>query len=110
MSRRTPPEPGTARWSALVTASKVAAIVGASPWDSPWSMWHRMSGDLAPDPDNAARLRGRLLEPAVLAWWAHQHPDAADVTILWGKNTWDVCVKVTRMHPPTHTPVRIPQD
>lgn len=80
MSRRTPPEPGTARWSALVTASKVAAIVGASPWDSPWSMWHRMSGDLAPDPDNAARLRGRLLEPVVLAWWAHQHPDAAPLT------------------------------
>ncbi len=78
MSRRTPPEPGTARWSALVTASKVPAIVGASPWESPRSMWHKMAGHVTDDaPPTDAMQRGHLLEPAVLAWWRTQHPDAA---------------------------------
>lgn len=72
-----PPEPGSPTWTRLVTASKIAAIIGVSPWDSPFSMWRRMKGfDPADDGNNATeKRRGAYLEPAILAWWEDQHPD-----------------------------------
>ena len=82
MSRRTPPLPGTPEWVRLVTASKVAAIVGASPWESPRSLWHKMRGDLTDNtPPTDAMQRGHLLEPAVITWWQHRHPDADTLTL-----------------------------
>lgn len=65
-------KPGSPEWARLVTASKVAAIVGLSPWDSPLTMWHKMRGDLpSDDGSNAgAKARGHYLEDGILAWWA----------------------------------------
>lgn len=73
--------PGSREWWAVVTASKVAAMLGVSPYDSPRSLWHKMRGDVDTEPDavsdvNDIRTRGHLLEPAVLAWWRQSHPDA----------------------------------
>lgn len=68
-------EPGSPEWLRVVTASKVAAIVGVSPWESPLSMWHKMSGNLPDEPTSAAMSRGNLLEGAVLDWWMSQHPE-----------------------------------
>lgn len=65
--------PGSPEWLRVVTASKVAAILGLSPWDSPRSMWHRMHGDLPAEPQTADQSRGHYLEPAILAWWRDQH-------------------------------------
>ena len=93
--------PGSPAWLRVVTASKVAAIVGVSPYESPLSMWRKMRGLDAPDPDNPAMERGRLLEPAVLAWWHARHPDARLVAeqptwtldgITWGAATPDEVV------------------
>lgn len=64
--------PGSDAWLRLVTASKVAAILGLSPWESPRSMWHRMRGEL-PDVDTAYKARGRYLEDGVTSWWLDQH-------------------------------------
>lgn len=67
---------GSPEWLRVVTASKVAAILGLSPWDSPRSMWHRMHGDLPPEPEQEHQSRGHYLEPAILAWWQDRYPDA----------------------------------
>jgi len=37
-------EPGSAGWYQFMTASKVAAAMGLSPYESPFSLWHRMAG------------------------------------------------------------------
>lgn len=66
-------DPGSPGWLRLMTASKVSAVLGASPWESPRSMWHKMRNDLPEEPTTAVQARGHYLEPAVLAWWADQH-------------------------------------
>ena len=65
-------DPGSPGWLRLMTASKVAAILGVSQWDSPRSMWHRMRNELPAEPQSTVQSRGHYLEPAVLAWWADQ--------------------------------------
>ncbi len=71
------PKPGSAEWAAKVTASKVAAILGLSPWESQYSMWLKMRGDIAPDDSSnaEAKSRGHYLEAGVVAWWLDQHPE-----------------------------------
>lgn len=68
-------EPGSPEWQKLITASKVAAILGVSPWESQRSIWHKMHGDILEPPATAAQSRGHYLEPAILAWWSDQHPE-----------------------------------
>lgn len=65
--------PGSDAWRRLVTASKVAAILGASPWESPRSLWLRMHGDVPWGETNAVQERGTYVEAAILAWWRDQH-------------------------------------
>ena len=95
------PTPGTPEHTRLVTASKVAAIVGCGRpnWTSARALWHEMRGDLPQDDnDNATeKRRGHLLEPAVLEWWRQQHPNAYGLTYqqwlpldAWGGATLDV--------------------
>jgi putative phage-type endonuclease len=68
--------PGSPEWRRVVTASKVAAILGVSPYESPRSLWHLMRGDVVPPTDpTAVQSRGHYLEPAILAWWADRHPE-----------------------------------
>lgn len=71
------PAPGSPEWASKVTASKVAAILGLSPWESPYSMWLKMRGDIAPDDTNNAdaKKRGHYLESGVVQWWLDQHDD-----------------------------------
>lgn len=69
------PQPGSAEWAQLVTASKVAGIIGVSPWDSPRSTWHKMRGEVPSQVDNDATRRGHYLEAGILAWWRDRHPE-----------------------------------
>lgn len=64
---------GDAEWTKLITASKVAAILGVSPWDSPRSVWHEMRGDIERGPQTEVMSRGHYLEPAILAWWRDRY-------------------------------------
>ena len=76
----TPPAPGTEEWMRLVTASKVAAITGNSPWQSPFSLWHRMKGNIGDRGGNeGAKERGQFLEQGVLDWWAFKHPEYTEI-------------------------------
>lgn len=33
-----PPAPGTDEWRSILSASKIAAVLGISPWQSPYSL------------------------------------------------------------------------
>ena len=74
--------PGSPEWAAKVTASKVAAILGLSPWDSPLTAWLKMHGDLPSDNgSNAeAKRRGHYLEAGCLKWWADQGEGPRSIT------------------------------
>lgn len=69
--------PGTTAWRRLVSASKVPAIIGVSPWSSPLATWHEMKGtvDRPEEADDTVLRRGHYLEPAILAWWQDKHPE-----------------------------------
>lgn len=70
-----PPQPGTPEWWTTISASKVAAIMGVSPWTSLFNLWHTIHGDIEPDGENPATERGHYLEPSVLAWFRDTHPE-----------------------------------
>ena len=72
-------KPGSPEWSRIVTASKVAAILGLSPWDSPRATWHLMRGELDPKPETRPMRRGNMLENAILDWWLADNPEWVEV-------------------------------
>jgi|SRR5215469_395442 len=49
-------EPGSAEWLEVrrsgVTATDIPVILGLSPWDSPFALWHRKAGNLPERPDS----------------------------------------------------------
>ncbi len=65
--------PGSPEWIKRITASKVAAILGVSPWESPRSLWMEMKGITKRPEATATQSRGHYLEPAILAWWKDRH-------------------------------------
>jgi len=56
--------------SPTIGSSSIAAIMGLSPWSSPWNVWSRMHG-LTESSSTAATARGHILEPAIGAHYAH---------------------------------------
>lgn len=54
-----------------IGSSDVAAILGRSPWASPWSVWARLHG-LSGHEDTPATRRGRRLEIALGHWYAEE--------------------------------------
>lgn len=73
--------PGSPEWLKARTrgigASEIAAVVGLSPWESPFSMWHRKKGNIKDDanPDNPLFYWGHALEPLVADKFAERHPE-----------------------------------
>jgi predicted phage-related endonuclease len=59
-----------------VTASVMGAVFGCHPYTSPLALYIEKQGlvELPLEPDNAAKRRGRLLEPAVAAAVADERP------------------------------------
>ncbi|MCA1195105.1 YqaJ viral recombinase family protein [Saccharopolyspora sp. 6V] len=55
--------------------SEIAAVLGLSPYESRFSLWHRKRGEAAPQPDNDEMRAGRYLEPAVVAMFTDRHPE-----------------------------------
>lgn len=72
-------EPGTPEWHAArrdaVGGSEVAAILGISPYDSYFSLWHRKAGNAAPQSENEQMRWGKLLEDVVCQEFAARHPE-----------------------------------
>ncbi|WP_051864909.1 YqaJ viral recombinase family protein [Streptosporangium roseum] len=72
-------ETGSPEWRAAratrLSGSRMAAVLGLSPWESPYSTWCEMAGLVQPDEQTKEQSRGHYLEPAVAAWFADQHPE-----------------------------------
>lgn len=68
------PAPGTAEWLQYMTGSKIAAVMRLSPYESAYSLWHRMAGIIPPEEPSEQMRRGHYLEPSILAWLADQNP------------------------------------
>lgn len=54
-------------------ASEIAAVVGLSPYESPFSLWHRKRGNLTEQTANDAMTVGHYVEAAVAQWWSDEH-------------------------------------
>lgn len=65
-----------------IGASDVAAILGLSPWASPYTVWLDKTGQRA-DEDNEAMEAGRMLEPAIGPWFT-----ARTGLYVIGEQTW----------------------
>lgn len=55
-----------------IGASEVAAVVGLSPWDSPFSLWLKKTHQVPPTGENQAMHLGHLLEPIVATLWEEE--------------------------------------
>ncbi|MEO3860953.1 lambda-exonuclease family protein [Acrocarpospora sp. B8E8] len=79
---------GSAEWHAARKArlggSSIAAVLGISPWESPYSLWCQMAGLVASEPETREQARGHYLEPAIAKWFADQHPD----WMVFDTGTW----------------------
>lgn len=68
-----PPRPGSPAWLSVVSASKVPAILGLSRWQSPFSLWHEMAGNLEPEKPDASKARrflwGHMVEESLAQFW-----------------------------------------
>jgi len=73
-----------------IGGSDVAAILGVSPWTSPFDVWLDKTGRIESQPDETpAQRRGRLLEDAVARWYAEDsgHAVAAGSSCV-GPEPW----------------------
>lgn len=68
------PEWHKARASRL-GGSDMAAVLGRSPWVSPYRLWHLKNGSVEDGPTTAAQSRGHYLEDGIRRWWIDQFPE-----------------------------------
>jgi putative phage-type endonuclease len=84
--------PGTDEWVREMTASKVAAVLGLSPWQSPFSLWYEMAGAIEHAGPTTAMQRGHYLEDAIARWLGDQHGVELLPGLCWRSRTrpWQV--------------------
>ncbi|WP_260605308.1 YqaJ viral recombinase family protein [Streptomyces sp. WAC01280] len=76
--------PGTPEWEQArgglcITATEIAAVVGLSPWQSRFSLWHKKAGlPTPPFQPNPAMEWGNRLEDAVAQKWVDEHQDTTE--------------------------------
>ena len=58
----------------MVSPSKVGAILGLSRWESPFSLWHRMRGDVPPEEPKDAFDLGHDVESMCDRRWRRRNP------------------------------------
>jgi len=93
-------QPGTPEWAAartgpVITATRIAAVLGLSPWESRFSLYHRLRGGVADSFTPTPEMEwGTRLEDAVAQKWQDDHPDRiALATGTWRHRdrTWQRC-------------------
>lgn len=76
-------EPGTDQWHAArangIGGSEIAAVLGLSPYESRFSLWHRKKGLIGPVEESEEMYWGKEHEPAICRRFARNHPEL-DVT------------------------------
>jgi len=72
-------EPGSPEWHAAradgIGGSEIAAVLGISPWESAFSLWHRKRGIVPPREANTEMDAGRRLEPVICDVFEERHPE-----------------------------------
>ena len=72
-------EPGSDDWHAARAAgiggSEIAAVLGLSPHESRFSLWHRKQGLIAPVEETEEMYWGKEHEPAICRRFARNHPE-----------------------------------
>jgi len=75
-------EPGSPDWHAArahgIGGSEIAPILGLSPFESRFSLWHRKSGAAQPVEETPEMEWGKRLEPVILAKFAEVLADEGD--------------------------------
>lgn len=70
--------PGSPEWHAAraqgVGGSEIAAVIGLSPYESRFSLWHRKQGLVSPVEENPQMYWGTRLEPAICDEFALRRP------------------------------------
>lgn len=83
-------EPGSPDWHEArrfgLGGSEVAVILGLSPFDSRFALWHRKTGGIGQVPENDEMEWGKRLEPVVLGKFADMHA-GGDSTPMSGLRT-----------------------
>lgn len=72
-------EPGTDAWHAAraqgIGGSEIAAVLGLSPYESRFSLWHRKKGLIGPVEESEEMYWGKEHEPAICRRFARNHPE-----------------------------------
>jgi putative phage-type endonuclease len=72
-------ETGSPEWhqarAGALGGSEIAAALGLSIFESPFSLWHRKAGRIGPVEDNGEMYWGRIHEPQLRAEFAKRHPE-----------------------------------
>lgn len=58
-----------------IGGSEIASIVGLSPWESPFALWHRKAGNIGPKTQTQSMNWGQRLESAIVQAWCERHPE-----------------------------------
>lgn len=66
-------KPGSPEHRAMISPSKVGAIMGLSRWESPYSLWYRMRGELPPEEPKDAYDLGHDVEPMAARRWRRRN-------------------------------------
>ncbi|NUQ88930.1 MAG: hypothetical protein HOQ43_10760 [Glycomyces artemisiae] len=75
--------------------SEIAAVLGLSPWESRFSLWHRKQGIGAPTVETDEMRWGRLLEAPILAEFERRHAGEFDlnadgITLANRERPWQI--------------------
>lgn len=72
-------EPGSDDWHAArangIGGSEIAAVLGLSPHESRFSLWHRKKGLIGPVEESEEMYWGKEHEPAICRRFAREHPE-----------------------------------
>ncbi|MFD7964054.1 YqaJ viral recombinase family protein [Streptomyces zaomyceticus] len=72
-------EAGTPEWHAArasgIGGSEIAAVLGLSPYESRFSLWHRKKGLVGPVEESEPMYWGKVHEPGIAARFAELHPE-----------------------------------
>jgi putative phage-type endonuclease len=81
-------EPGSAQWHAAradgLGGSEIAPILGLSPWESLFSLWHRKAGLASPTAEDDIMYWGKLHEPTIRSEFNRRHLENPAVEV----GTW----------------------
>jgi putative phage-type endonuclease len=90
-------EPGSDDWHAArangIGGSEIAAVLGLSPYESRFSLWHRKKGLICPVEESEEMYWGKVHEPGICARFAAEHPDThltASPTVAAVDRPWQI--------------------